>query len=107
MCPAPERTASSASARIRAKRCAQLAVTGSNVQSIVDQISVEMFGQLIQLGVADKRAIQHQNLGLAAVFIQHVLQVPEPRLQAHHAEFAQADQSAGLSPARNSGGRNG
>ena len=49
-----------------------------------------MAHQLVELRVAHERAVQHQNLGLAAVLVQHVLEVPEPRLQAHHAEFAQA-----------------
>ncbi len=39
--------------------------------------------------VRNKWAIQRQNLGLATILVQHVLQISEPRLQAHHTEFAQ------------------
>ncbi len=88
--PGPDRTASSASARIRSSACAQAARTGAKVQSISTTVRAEMRHQLVELRVADKRAVQHQDLGLAAVFVQHVLEVAEPRLQAHHAVFAQA-----------------
>lgn len=55
----------------------------------LDQRRVELLGQLVILRVADKRAFQHDDLGLAAVLVQHVLQVAEPRLQAHHPVFPQ------------------
>ena len=71
------------------QRCAQLAVTCFKRAVDGRKISVEFFGQLIPLGIADKRAVQRQNLGLAAVFVQHIFKIPEPRLQAHHSEFTQ------------------
>ena len=46
--------------------------------------------QFIPLRIADKRAVQHQNLGLRTAFIQHVFQVSEARLQAHDPELTQA-----------------
>ena len=53
------------------------------------RIRIEMIEQRLELRIADKGRIQHQNLCLAAVLVQHVLEVPEPRLEAHHPEFAQ------------------
>ena len=55
-----------------------------------DGIRVEFGHQLIELRVREERAVEHEDLGLGAGFIQHVLEVPEPRFQAHDAEFAQA-----------------
>ena len=37
-----------------------------------------------------ERAFQNDDLGLAAVFVQHVLEVAEPGLEAHHPCLAQA-----------------
>ena len=51
-------------------------------------LDAEMVQDRIKLTVADERAVQDQDLGLAAVFFQHVLEVSEPCLQAHHAVFA-------------------
>ena len=53
-------------------------------------IGVELLDHLRPLGVAHEGAFEHQNLGLRARFIKHVLEVAEPGLQAHHPVFAQA-----------------
>ena len=55
----------------------------------LDQRRVEVTGHFVPLGIADKGAVQHQDLGLGRALIQHVLEVAEPRLEAHHPEFAQ------------------
>ena len=56
----------------------------------LDQIRVERLRHALPLGIAHKGAIQHQNFGLRAAFIQHVFQIAKARFQAHHAVFAQA-----------------
>ena len=43
-------------------------------------IRIELLFQLLKLRITHKRAIQHQNFGLAAVLIQHIFQVPKPRV---------------------------
>ena len=53
-------------------------------------IRIEGRHDFIPLRVADKGAVERYDLGLGAAFIQHVLEVAEARLQAHHPEFAQA-----------------
>jgi hypothetical protein len=40
--------------------------------------------------VRHDRALQREDLGLAVVLVEHVLQIAEPRLQAHHPVLAQA-----------------
>ena len=69
--------------------CVQIAGTGLKRTVDGGKISVEILHQLIPLGVADKRAVQRQNLGLRTVFVQHVLEVTKAGLQRHHPEFAQ------------------
>ena len=88
--PAPERTASSASLRIRssASRNAFSPTLGSKVQSI-DTISALKFSIRTSLGVSDKGAVQNQDFGLRAAFVQHVFQVTETCFQRHHAIFTQ------------------
>ena len=54
----------------------------------VDAFRVEVLEQLLELRVADERAFQHEDLGLASGFVQHVLEVAEPGLEAHDPEFA-------------------
>ena len=56
----------------------------------LNQISIEILHQSLELGVAHKGAVHDQNLGLGTVLIQHVLQVAKAGLQAHDTEFAQA-----------------
>ena len=55
-----------------------------------DRVRVEFGHQLIKLRVRKKRAVEHKNFCLRAGFVQNVFEVPEPRFQAHDAEFAQA-----------------
>ena len=43
----------------------------------------------IEFGIGNERAFQHQDFRLAGMFVQHVLEVAEARLQAHHPAFAQ------------------
>ena len=49
----------------------------------------ELFDHFVEFSIANKRAFQNQNFGLRAVFVEHVLEVTEPRLQRHHACFTQ------------------
>ena len=53
------------------------------------QVGVEVTCDFVPLCICDKRAFQHNNLGLRAALVEHVLEVPKARLEAHHAEFAQ------------------
>ena len=74
------------------KRFAQRILLAISGEGAVDDemLGIEMADHRIELGIADERAFKHENLGLAAVLVQHVLEVAEPRLEAHHAVFAQA-----------------
>jgi hypothetical protein len=54
----------------------------------VDNAVAEMADHLIELRIGDEGAVQHEDLGLAAVLVQHVLEVAEPGLEAHHPVFA-------------------
>ncbi len=56
----------------------------------LDHVGLKSVLKALELRVADKRAAKHDDLGLAAVLIEHVFQVAEPGLQAHHPVFAQA-----------------
>ena len=50
----------------------------------------EGLGQALELAVRDHRAFQGDDLGLARALVEHVLQVAEAGLQAHHPVLAQA-----------------
>ncbi len=56
----------------------------------LDQRRVELRHQHVPLRIGHEGAFQHDDLGLAAVLVEHVLEVAEPGLQAHHPVFAQA-----------------
>jgi hypothetical protein len=43
-----------------------------------------------KLRVRHEGAVEHEDLGLAVVLVEHVLEVAEPRLEAHHPVLAQA-----------------
>ena len=55
-----------------------------------DHGRIERGTEPVKLGVADKGGIEHQDFGLAAVLVEHVLQVSEPGLEAHRPVLAQA-----------------
>ena len=96
--PAPERTASSASAEYVPDRVQGIAPR-SKVQSIVDKVRVE-FASAHPIAHCRQTGCPAPEFRSALILIQHVLKIPETRLQAHHTEFAQADRSAGSSPER-------
>ena len=50
---------------------------------------LELRHQFFELRIADEGTVEHEDLGLGAVFVEHVLEVTEARLEAHHPEFAQ------------------
>ena len=68
---------------------AQIAVAGLEGAVDGDGMHFELGHQLIELRVAHKGAVEHDDFGLRAVFVEHVLEVAEPCLEAHHPEFAQ------------------
>ncbi len=43
----------------------------------------------VKLRVPYKRTVENKDLGLAAIFVQHILQVAEARLKTHHPIFTQ------------------
>ncbi len=43
---------------------------------------------LLKLGVGDERAFQNEDLGLARILVEHVLEVSEAGLEAHHPALA-------------------
>ena len=49
----------------------------------------KMLYHRVKLRIAHERTVENQNLCLAAIFVQHILQVAEARLKAHHPIFAQ------------------
>ena len=67
----------------------QRALAGGEGAVDFHQRRIELLCQLFPLGITDKRTFQNDDLGLAAVFIQHVLQVAEPGFEAHHPVFPQ------------------
>ena len=75
------------------QRLSQGGRAGSSGECTVDLnqlICAERAAQPRPLGIAKERAVEHDDLGLAAVFIQHILEVAKPRLKRHHPVFAQA-----------------
>jgi len=52
-------------------------------------IASELPEQLVPLRVAHKRAFERDDLGLRAALVEHVLEVAEPRLEAHDPKLAQ------------------
>ena len=68
--------------RISARACREGAIDeGHLIAKALDQNLI--------LAIADERAFQHQNLGLAVVLVQDVAQIAEPGFQRHHPAFAQ------------------
>ncbi len=70
----------------------QRILPGARGKGTVDSRNIrpENLPHRVKFGIEHQRAFQQQNLGLAAVFVEHVLEVAEPRFQAHHPAFAQA-----------------
>ena len=74
-----------------AQRSAQRALVAACFERAVDldHVRIKCLLKPVKLPIAHERAIQNNDLSLAGILIQHVLQIPEARLQAHHPEFAQ------------------
>ena len=53
-------------------------------------LRAELLEHHLIFGIGDEGAFQHEDFGLGRAFIQHVLQVAEPRLERHDPRFAQA-----------------
>jgi hypothetical protein len=72
------------------ERGAERAVLAVRGEGAVDDhmLGVEVPDHLVELGVAHEGAVENEDLGLGAVLVQHVLEVSEPRLEAHHPVFA-------------------
>ena len=70
---------------------AQIVQPGLRREGAVDEghLIAELADHHVEFGIGDERAFQHQDFGLAGMFVQHVLEVAEARLQAHHPAFAQ------------------
>ena len=56
----------------------------------LDEVGVEVLDDLVPLRVAHEGRVHHQDFGLARILVEHVLEIAEPRLQAHHPVLAQA-----------------
>ena len=74
-----------------AQRRAQRALIAASFKRAVDldHVGIKRLLQAVKLPIPHERAIQNNDFSLAGILIQDILQVPEPRLQAHHPEFAQ------------------
>jgi hypothetical protein len=80
---------------VPARGAARVATTRGEGAVDGDHAVAEMAHHLLELRVGDEGAVEHEDLGLAAVLVQHVLEVAEAGLEAHHPVFAQGCRSAG------------
>ncbi len=75
----------------RAGKCAVLRLSVAHLEDAVDLVEAafKTFLQALIHAGGDHRTLQREDLRLLLVLRQHIAEVAEPRLQAHHAGFAQ------------------
>ncbi len=82
-----------ADARERVLQGIRAAVHGEGAIDL-DRLVAEMLAEHRVFAVGQERRFEHQHVVLRQVLVEHVVEIAEPGLEAHHPEFAQADRSA-------------